>query len=118
MLKPLRRTTVVPTLDYQSKPQASSHRRQRIGSMSLTVACTLAAPNVSLAFGSFVLNVVQRHWMSGYEFNECLDVGMACNGIGLVAAVLAIRFGRPTGGSLMLLLNVFSLLLAPSLGYG
>jgi hypothetical protein len=105
-----------PVLDYEPKP-APPTWRQRVGLIAAAITSALAAPILVLALGRFVIDPVDRHWMAGYEFNGCLDVAWVCSVAGLIAALLAIRYGRPNTGGIMLLLHLSGFLLLPSLAY-
>jgi hypothetical protein len=102
-----------PVLDYEPRPPVPT-RRQKVASVALIVSCTLAVPDIFAVANILVMHYRYRLFDSGFA-NQCADVALACNGIGLVLAILAFAFGRDIAG-LAILFHIICLLLLPTFG--
>jgi hypothetical protein len=109
--------TQKPILDYQPKP-ATLTRRERASRLTVAAACALAGPSVLCGLSFIFANPVSWRWLSGHQFNLCLEAAGVCNAIGLVPAFAALWLGKATAGGVLFLVHMVCLLLIPSLAYG
>ena len=103
------------TLDYQTPTPRPTFKR-RIALLLNTAAWTLFAPSTLVPIVDFTINQVRRHWMSGYAFDVILEIFLVCDITSAIIAIIAGSLGCRWAW-LVLVLNLLSLLLMPSLEY-
>ena len=103
------------TLEYRP-PDAPASRKMVAGRFAVLVACTLMSPGILLVFTAICVNPVSHHWMTGWEFDQCMGIASFASAGGLLVSILAGILGRPIGWFCMTM-HLFLLFFLPAFGY-